>query len=433
MASDPDIDRRIIGLALPALGALAAEPLYRLVDTIIVGRIGTAELGGVAVAVSLISLVVAGSNFLAYGTTQRVAGFLAVADRRAAGDATVNALGLALVIGVVTAPLLALFARPIATLFGATDDVLDAAVTYLRISAIGVPFVVVGLAAQGAQRGASDYRSALVILVSANVVNVVLEVALVFGVGWGVAGAAWSTVASQVGAGIALVMASRGLIMGAGRVRPDLAGVRPLLSAGRHLLLRVASMLAVFTGATSIAARVDDPTLAAHSIATAVFVFLALALDAIGVPAQTLVAEEVGRGGRDAQRVASRTVALSRRVGVCAGAVVVLTSPLLARLFTTDPAVVSRATVALVMLGAVTVPGSIAFATDGALIGAGDYRFLGRAAFGYLVLVAPIAAIVVLTPSFGITGIWTGLLAWMVLRAVVNRRRLRTVLVPRPT
>lgn len=421
-------DRRLIRLAIPAFGALAAEPLYRLVDTIIVGRLGTFELGGVAVAVAVLSLVIAGSNFLAYGTTQRVANRLGADDRQGAADVGVQATWLAVIIGVVATPLLVLGAEPLATAMGASDDVIGFATTYLRISALGVPFVVVGLASQGAQRGASDYRSALVVLVAANIVNVVVEVVLVFGFDLGVAGAAWSTVIAQALAGTSLWWLTRPVLVDARTLRPKWSEMRPLLAAGRHLLLRVGAMLAVFTGATAIAARVDEPTLAAHQIAMTMFLFLALSLDALAVPTQTLVAEELGKQGASAGRTSRRAVRLSVWVGVTMAVVVAAMSPLLSRAFTNDPAVISRATVALALLGLVLIPGSIAFATDGSLIGAGDYRFLGRAALVYLAAVVPIAAAVLLAPSLGIVGIWLGLLTWMVLRAVVNRRRANVVL-----
>ena len=304
------IDRRILALALPAFGALAAEPLYRLVDTAIVGRLGTEQLGGVAVATSLLSLVIAGSNFLAYGTTQRRANRLGAGERSGAADVGVQATWVAVFIGAIAAPLLAGFARPLADAFGASADVIDFAVTYLRISAIGVPFVIVGLAAQGTQRGASDYRSARVVLVASNIVNAVVEPVLVFGFDLGVAGAAWSTVVAQVGAGVALWWRARPHIADATTHRPAWREMGPLLGAGRHLLLRVTAMLVVFAGATSIAARVDDSTLAAHSIAITIFLFLALSLDALAVPAQTLVAEELGKGGSGAAEVSRHAVRL---------------------------------------------------------------------------------------------------------------------------
>ena len=421
-------DRRIVSLAIPALGTLAVEPLYRLADTAIVGRLGTAELGGLAIAASILALVVAGSNFLTYGTTERVASRLGAGRPTEAADVGVQAMWIGLAVAVVAVPALIFGARPAASALGADGDVLEVAVEYLRIAALGVPFVLVALAAQGVQRGASDYRTPLVILVAANVVNVVVELVLVFGFDLGIAGAAWSTVIAQAGAGLAFLAVIRGRLALATVRRPSWRGMAPLLTAGRHLLLRVGSMLAVFTGATAIAARVDDVTLAAHQIAITMFLFLALVLDALAVPAQTLVAEGLGRAAGDGAHVAQRVVRLSMVAGVALAALVAATSPLLPRVFSDDAAVVERATVALLFLALLLLPGAAAFAYDGILIGAADYRFLGFAALGYLVAVVPIAVVVLATPSLGIAGIWTGLAVWMFLRAVVNRRRAGHVL-----
>ena len=422
------VDRRIVSLALPALGTLAVEPLYRLVDTAIVGRLGTEQLAGLAVAAAILALVVAGSNFLTYGTTERVAGRLGALREDAAADVGVQAMWLAGLVAVVATPALILGARPAAAALGADGDALEFSVEYLHIAALGVPFVLIALAAQGVQRGAADYRTPLVILVAANVANLVIEVVLVFGFELGIAGAAWSTVIAQAGAGIAFFVVVARRLRPARQRRPDRAEMAPLITAGRHLLLRVGSMLAVFTGATAIAARVDDATLAAHQIAMSMFLFLALVLDALAVPAQTLVAEELGRGGHDAQLIASRVVVLSLVAAGALAAVLLVTSPLLPRVFSDDPAVVSRATGALALLALLLLPGAVAFADDGVLIGAGDYRFLGLAALGYLVAIVPIAVAVLVTPSLGIAGIWLGLTAWMVLRAVVNTLRVRRVL-----
>ena len=421
-------DRRIIALAIPALGTLAAEPLYRLVDTAIVGRLGTDQLAGLAVAVTLLALVVAGSNFLAYGTTQRVANRLGAGQPAEAADVGVQALWIAGFVSIFAVPVLVFGARPLASAIGADGDVLDFAVEYLQIAALGVPFVLIALAAQGMQRGASDYRTPLVILVCSNVANLLIELVLVFGFDLGIAGAAWSTTIAQAGAGVAFLVVVRRHLAPARHRWPDWAEMAPLLTAGRHLLLRVGSMLAVFTGATAIAARVDDATLAAHQIAMTMFLFLALVLDALAIPAQTLVAEELGHDGSGAAEVARRVVRLSVIAATAIALVVAATSTLLPQAFSDDPAVVSRATSALLFLAVLLLPGAIAFADDGVLIGLGDYQFLGRAAFGYLLAVAPIAVVVLATPSLGIAGIWGGLVVWMTLRAAVNTRRVRTVL-----
>lgn len=430
------VDRRIIGLGIPALGTLAAEPLYRIVDTAIVGRLGTDQLAGLAIAVTVLALVVAGSNFLTYGTTERVAKRLGAGREGDAADVGVQAMWLAGFVAVVAVPLLVFGARPVAAALGADGDVLEFAVQYLRIAALGVPFVLIALAAQGVQRGASDYRTPLVILVASNVANLVIELILVFGFDLGIAGAAWSTAIAQAGAGVAFLVVIRRRLSSARHRRPRWIEMAPLLVAGRHLLLRVGSMLAVFTGATAIAARVDEATLAAHQIAMTMFLFLALVLDALAIPAQTLVAEELGRrhgdAGNGALEIARRVVRLSVIAAGAIAVVIALTSPVLPHAFSDDPDVISRASSALGFLALLLLPGAIAFADDGVLIGAGDYRFLGVAAFGYLAAVAPIAVVVLATPSLGIAGIWIGLVVWMVLRAVVNTVRVRRVL-PAPS
>jgi len=376
----------------------------------------------------VLALVLVGSNFLAYGTTERVARRWGAHEPAAAGNVAVQANWVAFFIGTAAVLLLLLLAPLLCSLLGARNGVLNVAVLYLRISAIGVPFVILSLAGQGALRGVSDYRTPLIVAVAANVINVVVEVVFVFGFDLGVAGAAWSTVIAQAIAGLALWSRSWSLTLRANVRRPSWNEIWPLLDAGRHLLLRVTAMLIVFTGATSLAARVDEETLAAHQIAVVVFLFLALTLDALAVPSQTLVAEELGRDDSStAGDVAARALRMSLLLGGGLAVLLAALTPLIVRGFTADPAVVNQAQVALWFLAVTLLPASVAFATDGSLIGAADYRFLGGAAVGYLLLVAPIAA-VVLVVDLGIAGIWTGLLVWMIARAVVNNQRSNHVL-----
>lgn len=429
MTSPQEVDRRILRLAVPALGSLAVEPVYVLVDTAIVGRLGTEQLAGLAVAATVLSFVFAGANFLTYGTTERVARRLGAGDLESAGAVGVQALWLGVLFGVPAAVVLGVFARPVAAIFGADGDVLDHAYTYLSISAIGVPFFLVTLAAQGVLRGASNYVTPLWVLLAANVANLLIELVFVFVLDMGVAGSALSTVLAQIGAALVFVWLLRGRIAATTVRRPSRAGIAPLMTAGKHLILRVAAMLAVFGGATALAARIDDATLAAHQVAMSLFLLLALMLDAFAVPAHTLVAEEQGKAERgDAAFVARRSVRLSVVTGIGLGMLVAATSSVLPRIFSDDPAVVDRAGGALLWLALLLVPGAVAFAYDGILIGAGDYRFLGLAAVGYLVAVSPIAVVTLLEPELGIDGIWAGLLVWMVLRAIVNGRRSRRVL-----
>jgi putative MATE family efflux protein len=425
-------DRRIVRLAIPALGSLAVEPLYVLVDTAIVGRLGTAQLGGLALAASVLSLVTAGCNFLTYGSTERIARRLGAGQPEAAADVGVQAVWLSALVGIVLVPVIAFGASLLGRVLGGGGDVLDYGVTYLRISAAGIPFVVFALAAQGVLRGAWDYHTPLVILFAANLLNAVLEVWFVFGLDLGVPGSAWSTVIAQVGAGVAFAVVIRRHLVPARERGPSWPAMGPLLTAGRHLLLRVGSMLAVFIGATAIAARTDEPTLAAHQIVASMFFLLALALDALAIPAQTLVADELGRGaGPAAAELSARTARLSVVVGAGLAVLVAVAAPVLPHAFTGDDAVVARATSALWWLAVLLVPGAIAFAYDGVLIGAADYRFLGFAALGYLLVITPVG-LAVLALDLGIGGIWAALTLWMVLRAVVNHRRAASLLASGP-
>lgn len=431
-ASRRATDRRIIALAVPALGSLAVEPLYVLVDTAVVGRLGTAQLGGLALAAGVLAVVVGGCNFLTYGTTERVARRRGAGRHDEAADVGVQTAWLSILVGLAVAPLIALSAPLLARALGGRGDVLDFAVTYLRISAVGLPFVLFTLGVQGIQRGASDYRRPLVILLAANALNTVLEVLFVFGFDWGVPGSAWSTVIAQFLAAAAFAFVVRRHLVASRRRRPSWSGMAPLMSAGKHLLLRVGSMMVVLTGATAIAARVDAATLAAHQIAVSMFGFLALVLDALAIPAQTIVAEELGRDGRAAAAaIAARCARLSLIVGLALAAVLGALAPVLPHAFTNDDAVATRATSALWWLALLLVPAAVAFAHDGSLIGAGDYRFLGLAAFAYLALAVPLGlGVLALNGAHpvGIAGIWASITAWMVLRAFGNDRRVVTVL-----
>lgn len=416
-------ERRIVGLALAALGALVVEPMYVLVDTTIVGRIGTAELGGLALSATVLSLVVSGCTFLVYGTTEQVARRVGGGDGAAASATGVQAIWLAALVAVPLAAVVGVTARPVAVLLGGSDEVVRHATTYLQISAVGLPAVIVVLAAQGVQRGFTDYRTPMVILLASNAVNAGLEVLFVFGLDLGVPGSAWSTVIAQVLAAGAFAVVVRRHLRGAADHRPRWSAMRPLLDAGRHLLVRSAAMLAVVVGTTSVAARTDEPTLAAHQIAASVLVFIALALDALAIPAQTLVAEHLGAGDVVAAAVLGRRVVrLTVWCALVAAALIAVVAPILPRVFTGDAEVIGRATSALWWLAALLVPAGIAYALDGVLIGAGDYRFLGRAAVAITAVLVPFGVAAVVW-QWGVVGVWAVLAAWMLLRSTVNYRR----------
>ncbi|MDP8992259.1 MAG: MATE family efflux transporter [Actinomycetota bacterium] len=420
-------DRRIVALAVPALGTLAVEPLYVLVDTAIVGRLGTVPLGGLAVASAVLTTLLTLFNFLAYGTTARVSFLTGRGDRRGGATVAVQGLWLSAAIGVPLAVVVALASRPLAALVGGEGAVLDAATTYLRISAVGIPLVLVALVGNGYLRGVSDTRTPLVVVVVANVANLVLELVLVYGLDLGVAGSAWGTVAAQLLAALwFLALLGERVVGHRARTAPVRSELVRLLVAGRHLLARTAALLATLALATSTAARVGAATLGGHQIAIQVHSFLALVLDSLAIPGQILVGTLLGAGDVDEARATSRRLL---RLGVIAGGTVGLallaSSWALPHAFSADPAVLERARLALVVAGVAQVPAGVAFTLDGVLIGSSDFRFLQRNMLLSLAVFLPFAAAVLAWEQLGVLGIWAGILAWMVARAALNGIRFR--------
>ena len=420
-ADERAVRRRIIGLAVPALGTLAVEPLYVLVDTAIVGRLGTPQLAGLAIASTILLTVVSLAAALEYGITPDIAFAHGAGDQPEARRVAADALSLAMMVGVPLGAAVSALARQLAWLLGGRGEVLDHASTYLRIAAIGLPFVLIAYVGHGVMRGLNSLRRPLVIVVVANVVNLLLEIVAVYVLDLGVAGSAWSTVVVQIVAAGAFLAV---LAPHTTRARPIWRRLRPMLVTGGHFAVRSLAMFAVWNAATFVAAHVDTPTLAAHQVLTQVFMFLALALDALAIPAQSLVAGALGAGDPAAARRVGR---LSTRLSLwCAlGLAVILagTSPLGARLFSDDPAVRSRLIAGLLILAVMQFPGAVAFALDGALIGAEDERWLAGRAVRNLVGFAPLAVATLLYPGLGLGGLWGAQLMWMVLRAWVNHRR----------
>ena len=405
-------DRQILALAVPALGALAAEPLYVLVDTAIVGHLGTPQLASLAIAAAVLSTAFTVFNFLTYGTTAQVARLHGAGDEGEAAHVGAQAQWLSLGIGVVLIALIAGLAEPVARLMGAEGEVLDGAVTYLRISALGAPAFMLASAGQGYLRGIGDLKTPLVILVVAHSVNVVLELLFVYGFGWGLAGSAWGTVIAQLGMGAAFfAVAYR-----AGWQRPDVARMRALMRVGWEIAVRTTALLGSFLVASAVLTRVGSASLGAHQIAFQLFIFLALLLDALAIAAQVLVGRMLGAGDAAGARAAAlRMILWSVALGAAFGVVLLALGDAIPHLFTGDDAVVGRAHEIWWLFAALMPLNGAVFALDGILIGAGDTRFLMWGMLFSVAVYIPIA-LLALDRGWGIVGVWSGLAALIVVR-----------------
>ena len=413
-------DREIWRLALPAFGALAAEPLYVLVDTAIVGRLGTRPLAGLAVAGAVLTAAFALFNFLAYSTTAAVARRLGAGDRRVAAELGVDGAWLGLGLGVALMLIGLLASSWIVDAMGASANIAPFALEYLRISLLGAPALLVALAGTGYLRGMQDTRTTLYIAVGAALLNLALEIVFVYGFDWGIAGSAWGTVIAQLAAASAFVaIVVRSVRRESASLRPSRSGIRQTAVVGGPLIVRTASLLVVFLATTNLAARISDDAVAANQIVFGIFLFLALSLDALAIAGQAMVGRSLGSAdAHQARAAARRMMEWGVVIGIGFGIVLIVSRPWLVPLFTDDPGVRHLADQLIVVLAVLQPLNAVVFVLDGVLIGAGDQRFLAVAmVIATFAVYAPVAWLVTATDG-GVVALWGAIAVWLVARAV---------------
>jgi putative MATE family efflux protein len=418
-------DAEIWRLALPAFGALAAEPLYVLVDTAIVGHLGTDPLAGLAIAGIVLTSAYGICNFLAYSTTAAVARRVGARQWRAAAEQGIDGLWLAAAIGVVMAGVGIALAPAIVDVMGASGAVRPNALTYLRISLVGAPAMLVTLAGNGYLRGVQDTRSTLVIAVAANTVNLVIEVLFVYGLDLGIAGSAWGTVIAQWGAAavFVIIVVRRARAVDAA-TRPRVAGMRSAALVGSQLAVRTGALLATLLAATAIASRLGATDVAAHQIAFQLWFFLALLLDGIAIAGQALTGKHLGAADpAEARAAGRRMVEWGVLVGAVLGVALAVLRPWLVPLFT-DDAAVQALTLEVLWIVALLQPfNAVVFVLDGVLIGAGDARYLAAAMTVATVVVYAPLALAVLALDGSLLWLWGAISAWILARLVGNAAR----------
>jgi putative MATE family efflux protein len=419
-------DGEILRLALPAFGALVAEPLFLLADSAIVGRLGTVPLGGLGVASQALSTLVGVSIFLAYGTTAAVARQLGAGQHAAAIRQGIDGLWLAAAIGIVVLAACWPLAPQIVHAFGGTPAVSGQATTYLRISLLGAPAMLIVLAGTGVLRGLQDTRTPLLVAVAANAINIALNAIFVLGLRWGIAGSAWGTVIAQAGTCAAyLLVVARGARRAGVTRRPDLAGVRMAAFAGASLVLRTLALQAVLVLMTAIAARQGAAAIAAHQVAIRVWNLFVFALDAIAIAGQAITGRYLGAGDvAGAQAATRRMIAWGAAYGMLFSALLLAIRPLLPAAFGLAPQV-RQLLLAVLLVVIVQQPAAgVVFVLDGVLIGAGDQDYLAIA--GLITLAAfAVAAGAVLATGSGLVALWLAYSVWMAARFATLTLRIR--------
>jgi putative MATE family efflux protein len=412
------LDREIARLAIPAFGALIAEPLYLLTDTAVVGHLGTPQLAGLAVASSVLLTLYAVFIFLAYGTTAAVSRLLGAGDEREAAHQAVQSMWLALVIGMGVTAVGLVLSGPLVGWMGAEGAVRTNALVYLRISLLGVPAMLLVLAGAGYLRGLQDTRTPLLIAIGTASANLVIEVALIYGLDQGIGASALATVLAQVGgAAVYIRRVGHAARRQGADLAPHPASLAALARVGRDLLVRTAALRAALVVATAVATRLGSVDVAAHQIAFEIWSFLALGLDAIAIAGQAMVGRALGAGdGPGARDAGRRMIEWGVALGAVVGVLVAALRTVLPHLFTDDVEVLALASFLLVWVAALQPLNAVAFVLDGVLIGAGDMRFLAWAMIVAAGVFIP-AALAVLALDAGIGWLWASLGLLMATRA----------------
>ena len=419
-------DRELLRLAVPAVGALVAEPLYLLADTAVVGHLGTSPLAGLAVASGVLLFAYGMCIFLAYGTTASVARLTGAGRPEAAAAQAVQGLWLAASLGVALAVLGAWFGQRLLGLLGAEGTVLDQAGTYLRISLLGAPAMLVMLAGVGYLRGLRDTVRPLWVAVGTAALNLILEVVLIYGFGLGIGASAAATVVAQwIGAGCYLVWIGSEVRCYEVSLGPDWSALRRLALVSTDLMVRNLSLGGTFLVGTSVAARIGAAPVAAHQVAFLVWMMLSLTMDGLAIAAQAMVGTALGAGDGDgARRIGRRTIVWSVGVGITLGLALLLARDSVSGLFSNDPAVVGLVGFLFLHVGLMAPLSGVAFALDGILIGAGDQRFMARAMTASALLATAAMAAGRLA-DLGIGWLWAAIWVFVAGRSVILGARFR--------
>jgi putative MATE family efflux protein len=416
----PATGRRIAGLALPALGVLAAEPVYLLFDLAVVGRLGAISLAGLAIGALILSTLSSQMTFLSYGTTARSARFFGAGDRVAAVGEGVQATWLAIGLGTLIVAVVEVLAVPLISVLAAGGDIGAAALPWVRIAIIGVPAILISAAGNGWMRGVQDTARPLRYVVAGFALSAVLCPLLVYGLlGLPRMELAGSAVANLVGQWVAALLFCRALLVERVPLRLQPTVLRAQVVMGRDLLLRTVAFQACFVSAGAVAARFGAAAVAAHQVVLQLWNFLALVLDSLAIAAQSLVGAALGAGElAHAKSVAWRVTIFSTVASAVLAGIFAAGASVFPGIFTDDDSVLDAIGVPWWFMVAQLPIAGIVFALDGVLLGAGDAKFMRNATLvsalvGFLPLIW-----LSLVFGWGLLGIWSGLSTFMVLRLV---------------
>lgn len=414
-------NRQILALAVPALGSLAADPVLSLVDTAFVGSLGAVPLAALGIDAAIFGFAFAVFNFLAYATTPLVAQARGRGRIVESGRVVQRALVLAGLVGIASTVVLVVGATFLVRLMQAGPEVIDPAVSYLRIRAFAVPAVLVILAANGAYRGFQDTKTPLYVTIAVNGLNIVLDPLFMFGFDLGLEGAAWATLAAQwIGAGVFVwLLLAKGRSEAWPVERVQIHELRAFLGIGSILIVRTALLVLSLSLATAVAARSGTFDVAAHQVVSQLWFLLAMIVDALAIAAQALVADLAGReDALGARSLSNRLLGWGVVVGVLLLFGLLASGTLLSSAFTDDPEVQEAIRSVIPIAAGMQPLAAVVFVLDGVFLAVlAIKKLVASTAAGFAAAASVLGATVVY--DWGLAGVWWAITAMIVARLVV--------------
>ena len=311
-ARDPYGHRAVWSIAAPMMLSAVTTPLLGMVDTAVMGHLDEPYyLGAVATGATIFNVIFMGLNFLRMGTT----GVTAQACGAGQGDAVREALGQSLLTALAMALLILVAQLPIIQvalwLLQPSAEVARYARQYFEIRVFSAPASLANFVIIGWLLGMQNARGPLAIMIVTNLVNIILALSLVLGLGLRVRGVALATLLAEfAGLAIGLFFVRRELARFSGAWQlaalRDLSRYRRLFAINGNLLLRTLSLMFVFTFITAQGARMGDVILAVNAVLMNFQWFVSYALDGIAHAAEALVGKAVGARDRDGMLTAVR-------------------------------------------------------------------------------------------------------------------------------
>jgi len=415
-------DRTLWRLALPMILSNISVPLLGIVDTAIIGHLDSpVYLGGVAVGATATSFVFMLLLFLRMSTTGLTAQAFGARDKPALARALIQPMLIALTAGVLFIALRTPVSELAAALMGGSEAVQQQAKTFIAIRWLSAPATLANLVILGWLLGVQYARAPMVLLITGNVVNILLDLLFVLQWHWGVAGAAAATaVADYVTLAVGLwmvarVLALRGISFSLLKAswRGDAAR---LFRLNRDIMLRSLLLQLCFASLTLLGARLGADVVAVNAVLLMFLTFTAYALDGFAYAVEACSGEATGAGDRSRLRLI--WYAACRQAGIVAllfAVIYALCGPAIIALLTSIESLREAADRYLIWQVILPLAGVWCYLLDGMFIGATRGRDMRNsmllAALGY--------ALTLLTlPWLGNHGLWLAITVFLALRGI---------------